>query len=85
MRFFGNDAEELKALPWKLQSCNHRAADLAAMFTNFNFSALADLNINERLQQIKHDLEANIESSLGIDHAALAALTGDGESGASVV
>lgn len=51
------------------------------MFTNFNFSALADLNINERLQQIKNDLEANIESSLGIDHAALAALTGDGDKG----
>ncbi|BDA43326.1 TATA element modulatory factor at C-terminar half [Coccomyxa sp. Obi] len=50
------------------------------MFTNFNFS-LADLNINERLQQIKNDLEANIESSLGIDHAALAALTGDGDKG----
>ncbi len=54
------------------------------MFTNFNFS-LADLNINERLQQIKNDLEANIESSLGIDHAALAALTGDGDKGAYVV
>lgn len=54
------------------------------MFTNFNFS-LADLNINERLQQIKNDLEANIESSLGIDHAALAALTGDGDKGAYMV
>jgi hypothetical protein len=50
------------------------------MFSNFNFaglSQLADLNINEKLQQIKNDLEANFENSLGIDHAALTALTGE--------
>lgn len=56
------------------------------MFTNFNFaglSQLADLNINEKLQQIKNDLEANLENSLGIDHAALAALTGESHRGGS--
>lgn len=53
------------------------------MFGDFNFSSgfsqLANLDISQKFEQIKKDLEANISSH--IDHDALAALTGEGVKG----
>ena len=56
------------------------------MFGDFNFSSglsqLANLDISQKFEQIKKDLEANISSH--IDHDALAALTGEGSEGETV-
>ena len=56
------------------------------MFGDFNFSSglsqLANLDISQKFEQIKKDLEANISSH--IDHDALAALTGEGTKGETV-
>ena len=56
------------------------------MFGDFNFSSglsqLANLDISQKFEQIKKDLEANISSH--IDHDALAALTGEGIKGETV-
>lgn len=53
------------------------------MFGDFNFtsgfSQLANIDISQKFEQIKKDLEANISSH--IDHDALAAFTGEGVKG----
>ena len=53
------------------------------MFGDFNFSSgfsqLASIDISQKFEQIKKDLEANISSH--IDHDALAAFTGEGAKG----
>ncbi len=53
------------------------------MFGDFNFSSgfsqLANIDISQKFEQIKKDLEANISSH--IDHDALAAFTGEGGKG----